>query len=93
LDPFGVFSRKLSRLYELSRQKILERSPRKLEKPAFVADITTETSWAGKSDPADRFLPVRSEIFIGQKFPVRKLVCPDFFAAKVFPTHFFRLES
>jgi hypothetical protein len=41
-----------------------------LEKQAIDADTTTETSRVAKSDPADLFLPARSEIFFGQKFPV-----------------------
>jgi hypothetical protein len=80
-------------LFELSRQKILKRLPRKPDKPAFGADITTETSRVANSDPVDRVPLVRFEIFSGQKFTVRKLVRPDFFAAKVFPANFFRLES
>jgi hypothetical protein len=74
---------KFSCLYELSRQKILKRSPRKLEKLPFVAGITTKTSRVAEFDPADHILPVRSEIFFGQKFSARKLVRPYFFGSKV----------
>jgi hypothetical protein len=70
-------------LFGLSRQKILKRSLRKLEKVLFVAGITTETLRTLGSDPADQFLPVRPEIFSGQKFSARKLVQQIFFGPKV----------
>jgi hypothetical protein len=60
---------------------------------AVVAGSTTEIARVAEDFPADLFLPARSESFIGQKFPVRKFVRPDFFGAKVFPANFFRLES
>lgn len=41
---------------------------------------------------ADRVPPARSEIFSGQKNLVRKLVRPDFFAAKFFLYRFFQFE-
>jgi hypothetical protein len=71
----------------------LKKSLRKLEKPAFVAGFTTKNSRAAGFDPADRVLPVRSEIFFGQKFPVRKFVGRIFFGSKVENCKNFWIES
>jgi hypothetical protein len=54
--------------------------------------LPTERAHRPEIFPADRVRPARSEIFPGQKFLVRNLVRPDFFAAKVFPAKIFRLE-
>jgi len=70
-------------LFELSRQKISKRSLRTLEKPAFGADVTTETSRTAGSDPADLFLPARSESLYARIFLPRKFFWPKFFSAKV----------
>ncbi len=53
------------------------------EKPAFIADFTSETFRIAGFDPTNRVPFVRFEIIFGQKILARKFVGRIFFGPKV----------